>query len=122
MYEKDKQSSIINIIMSFFNFLLASAFITNCNAQGKTKITSVPVPATSPGAPTNLRVQDNAEQLGVDVANPGFAWYVNDSDRGERQTAYRVLVASSQKQYRCKHRGQVEQRKSYFFKSIRRKI
>ena len=48
------------------------------------------------GAPTNLRVQDNTEQLGIDVNNPSFAWYLNDTDRGERQTAYRILVASSQ--------------------------
>src|SRR5665648_13685 len=103
------------IIMSFFIFLLTSSFITNCNAYGKAKIatdnnhvvrqmtygpghnTSVPVQATSPGAPTNLRVQDNTEQLGVNVVNPGFAWYINDSDRGERQTAYRIIVASSQR-------------------------
>lgn len=85
------------IIMSCFNFLLAFVFIINCYAQDKTKITSVPVHAASPGAPTNLRIQDNTEQLGVDVANPSFAWYVKDSDRGEKQTAYRVVVASSQR-------------------------
>lgn len=85
------------IIMSCFNFLLAFVFIINCYAQDKTKITSVPVHAASPGAPTNLRIQDNTEQLGVDVAKPSFAWYVKDSDRGEKQTAYRVVVASSQR-------------------------
>jgi len=83
------------LIISFFNFLLAFAFITNCYAQDKTKITTVPVQATNPGAPTNLRVQDNTDQLGIDVVNPSFAWYVNDSDRGDRQTAYRIIVASS---------------------------
>jgi alpha-L-rhamnosidase len=45
-------------------------------------------------APTNLRVQDNAEQLGVEVANPSFAWYVSGIGRGERQTAYRIIVTS----------------------------
>ena len=71
-------SSILT--MSFLIFLLAC----------------VPVNESSPGSPTNLRVQDNTEQLGVDVANPCFAWYVNDSDRGEQQSAYRIIVASSQ--------------------------
>lgn len=59
-------------------------------------LASVPVQAASPEAPTNLRIQDNTEQLGIDVANPSFAWYVNDNDRGDRQTAYRIIVASSQ--------------------------
>lgn len=52
--------------------------------------------AAGPGAPVNLRVQDNTDQLGIDVKNPCFAWYLIDSDRGERQTAYRIIVASSQ--------------------------
>jgi len=89
--------------MSFFILFLAFAAITNCTVQKKTAIkrgmsqkTTIPTLVTSPGAPTNLRVQDNAEQLGVDVANPNFAWYVNDSDRGEKQTAYRIIVASNQ--------------------------
>ena len=51
--------------------------------------------AASPVAPTNLRIQDNTEQLGIDRPNPRFAWYVNDPDRGESQTAYRIIVSSS---------------------------
>ncbi len=58
---------------------------------------SLLVQTTGPGVPTNLRIQNNTEQLGVDEANSSFAWYVNDCDRGERQTAYRIIVASSQK-------------------------
>ena len=50
-----------------------------------------------PMAPINLKVQDNTDQLGIDVKNPGFAWYLTDSERGEKQTAYRIIVASSQK-------------------------
>jgi alpha-L-rhamnosidase len=45
-------------------------------------------------APTNLRVQDSTEQLGVDVPNPSFAWYVTGAGRGERQTTYRIIVTS----------------------------
>lgn len=52
--------------------------------------------STHPKAPTNLRIQDNTEQIGIETNNPRFAWYVNDCDRGEIQTAYRILVASSQ--------------------------
>jgi hypothetical protein len=33
--------------------------------------------AGTPGAPTNARIIDNFEQLGVDMATPRFAWVVN---------------------------------------------
>ncbi len=72
--QKRKSALLSILIMSFFSCLLKAG----------------------PGAPTNLRVQENTDQLGIDVKNPGFAWYLNDYDRGERQTAYRILVASSQ--------------------------
>jgi alpha-L-rhamnosidase len=54
------------------------------------------VQAANPNAPTNLRITDNFEQFGIDQPNPKLAWYVNDTDRAETQTGYRVIVASSQ--------------------------
>lgn len=59
-------------------------------------IHSCSVESTNPESPSNLRVQGYNEQIGIDLANPCFAWYVNDKDRGEYQTAYRILVASSE--------------------------
>ena len=39
------------------------------------------------GGPTQTRIVDNFEQMGVDVQAPRFAWVVNDSARAETQTA-----------------------------------
>ncbi len=52
--------------------------------------------AGTPATPTNARIIDNFEQLGVDTATPRFAWVVNALDRGESQTAYEIVVSSSQ--------------------------
>ena len=36
-----------------------------------------------------------ADPLGIDVAQPRLSWCVESDERGQRQTAYRILVASS---------------------------
>ena len=43
----------------------------------------------------NLRVEYRVNPLGIDVRTPRLSWQLPSSTRGERQTAYRVLVASS---------------------------
>ena len=50
--------------------------------------------AAPPAAPTELRVDDVAEPVGVGGA-PYFGWLVNDPDADEIQTKYRILVATS---------------------------
>lgn len=52
--------------------------------------------AAAPGPPTYLRCEFQVDPLGIDVRQPKLSWIVNDEDRGEVQTAYRVLVASSE--------------------------
>lgn len=42
-----------------------------------------------------LRCEFAADPLGVDVPRPRLSWRVASNQRGQRQTAYRVLVASS---------------------------
>ena len=47
---------------------------------------------------TDLRCEYLKEPLGLDVAQPRLGWKLvpaNPKDRGQRQTAYQVLVASS---------------------------
>jgi alpha-L-rhamnosidase len=46
-------------------------------------------------APSNLRCDYIVNPLGVDSIPPRLSWRLVSSTRGERQTAYRVLVASS---------------------------
>lgn len=43
-----------------------------------------------------LRCEYATDPLGVDSQNPRLSWILTSSERGERQTAYQVLVASSQ--------------------------
>ncbi len=45
--------------------------------------------------PTNLRCEYRVNPLGVDVPHPRLSWVLESTVRGQRQTAYRVLVASS---------------------------
>ena len=50
-------------------------------------------------APTHLRCEFRKDPLGIDVANPRLAWNLETGDlkpeRGVRQNAYQVLVAST---------------------------
>jgi alpha-L-rhamnosidase len=44
---------------------------------------------------TNLRCEYLADPLGIDVAKPRLSWVIESAQRGERQTAYQVMVAST---------------------------
>ncbi len=48
------------------------------------------------GGPTQTRLIDTYEQLGVDVQPPRFGWVVNDTARAETQTAYQIIVAADE--------------------------
>ncbi|GMW00354.1 MAG: rhamnosidase, partial [Candidatus Hydrogenedentota bacterium] len=42
-----------------------------------------------------LRVEYKVDPLGIDETSPRLFWIVQSNDRGQRQTAYQILVASS---------------------------
>lgn len=44
----------------------------------------------------NLRIENKATPLGVDIQKPRFSWISESDQRGVTQSAYQVLVASSQ--------------------------
>ena len=50
--------------------------------------------ANGPRAPADLRCEYLPNPLGIDVSRPRLSWVLNHSRRGEKQTAYQVLVAS----------------------------
>ena len=52
--------------------------------------------ASGPTPPTNLRCEYLTNPLGIDVAQPRFAWVLGHSERGEIQSAYQVLVATTE--------------------------
>jgi len=54
----------------------------------------VPTVGNPPGRPTGLLTEFQVEPLAIDQLKPRLAWQVQDPDRGERQTAYQILVAS----------------------------
>jgi alpha-L-rhamnosidase len=56
---------------------------------------SAQVPDAGRLAPARLRCEYSVDPLGIDVATPRLFWQVESADRGERQTAWQVLVASS---------------------------
>ena len=46
-------------------------------------------------APTNLLCEYAENPLGIDVTAPRFSWLLNHTERGQLQSAYQVLVATS---------------------------
>ena len=46
-------------------------------------------------APARLRCEYRENPLGIDAAKPRLSWICESSQRGQRQTGYRILVASS---------------------------
>ena len=47
--------------------------------------------------PVALRCEYRGHPLGIDEAQPRFTWRVESGERGQKQTAYQVIVASSAK-------------------------
>ena len=45
--------------------------------------------------PSGLKCEYRRNPLGIDVARPRLSWTLASDDRGQQQTAYRVLVAST---------------------------
>ena len=43
-----------------------------------------------------MRCEYRPNPLGIDVTRPRLSWIVNSTERGQRQTGYQVLVASSE--------------------------
>ena len=46
-------------------------------------------------APLELKCEYTVNALGIDVAQPRFSWELSSSQRGQMQSAYQILVASS---------------------------
>ena len=45
---------------------------------------------------TNLQCEYTSNPLGIDTRLPGFSWILNHHERGQSQSAYHILVATSQ--------------------------
>ena len=51
---------------------------------------------------TGLRCEDQTNPLGIDAARPGLTWMMNSNRRGDDQSAYQVLVASTPEEARAR--------------------
>ena len=47
-------------------------------------------------APQILRCEYRKDPLGLDVQKPRLSWYVTDTRRGAKQSAYQIIVASNE--------------------------
>ena len=75
--------------------LLSSIFLSPTQATAEPQN---PKPFTGKGLlPTYLRCEYLVDPLGIDQTTPRLSWIVESGERGQRQTAYCLLVASSEK-------------------------
>ncbi len=51
---------------------------------------------TAPEAPTNTKVELLENPYGINTKDPSFSWAMVDADKDEVQTAYRIVVGTSQ--------------------------
>ncbi len=51
--------------------------------------------AAAPTAPTGLLTNGIVSPQAIDNMPPGFSWIMHDADRGEKQTAWQILVSST---------------------------
>ena len=68
------------ILISIFIFCLTLAKISRA--------------ADGPQAPVGLRCEYLADPLGIDVKQPRFFWVLEHSERGQKQSAYQILVST----------------------------
>ncbi|WP_082026648.1 family 78 glycoside hydrolase catalytic domain [Flammeovirga sp. OC4] len=77
-----------NILMGKFSLIITLLFILGCDKSSKSHIQV-----------QDLRCEYRINPLGIDNINPRLGWKIidNQKTRGQKQTAYQILVASSLK-------------------------
>lgn len=78
-------------------YLIVSSIVVLVLTLSHTSLAATMVGQSSPLKPTTLRCDYAVTPLGIDDTHPGLSWILESmrTDRGQRQTAYQVLVASS---------------------------
>ena len=69
-------------------FLAVCVFMSACSQANQEKISELKI--------TNLRCEYLKNPLGIDAVKPRLSWILESSDRGQKQTAYRIIVSSSE--------------------------
>jgi len=71
-----------------FALLAVFVLISACSRANQEKISNLKI--------TNLRCEYLKNPLGIDIAKPRLSWVLESSERGLKQTAYRIIVSSSE--------------------------
>lgn len=79
--------------MQFWICLTAMGLITALSAQCAAE--PAPAPGKNALSVSRLRCEYLENPLGIDVCEPRLGWIVMSQDRGQKQSAYQILVASS---------------------------
>ena len=62
--------------------------------------------------PTDLTCEYASNPINIDTTRPRFGWLLESDRRGQAQSAYQILVASSRESLLAQSRRQVGQRQS----------
>lgn len=81
-------------MMRYYYLVQLFLFIGYLTANGKAR--SIKLPSNDVGV-FDLRCQYLKNQAGIDEKPPSFSWKLASADRNVKQTAYHILVASSEK-------------------------
>lgn len=73
--------------------LFASLIVTHCNTPEKSNV--IIANTDDHIKPDHLRCEYLVDPLGIDVDKPRLSWQLLSEQQGQKQTAYRLLVASS---------------------------
>ncbi|WP_144549232.1 glycoside hydrolase family 78 protein [Bacillus sp. X1(2014)] len=74
------------IIISLFFLSIFNLEFTNTIAAAKEKVTI-----------TNLEVESTTNPIGIDKENPRFSWIMESDIRGQKQSAYQIIVSTDKK-------------------------
>lgn len=83
--------------MRTYGSILTTIIVIACVA-GFAATSAYARPFAGPMEPQDLRCEYLANPLGIDVVEPRLSWTLRSGLRGQNQTAYRILVASTPKQ------------------------
>ena len=70
-------------------------FLLVCFFLGVICTTAMAVVSPGPQAPRHLRCEYLENPMGIDVKKPRFSWIPEHTSRGQKQTAYQIIVSSS---------------------------
>lgn len=91
------QTTRVGFLTASRTVLILGAFFTSAPAMADTAEKQIAVASSSisNAVVEALRCEYSTSPLGIDTARPRLSWQLRSEERGQRQTAYQILVASS---------------------------